>query len=83
MKLEFMEFVSYIFYGILGSSAILSVNILTRLSRAVEDLNVKLAVLIEKTAGHEKWLEKHDNEIGDLRQQNICTRTNCNLIKKE
>lgn len=77
--MEFMEFVSYVFYGILGSSAVLSVSILQRLSRAVEDLNIKLAVLIEKTAGHEKWLEKHDDEIGVLRQKNVCVNPNCKL----
>lgn len=74
MKMEFMEFVSYVFYGILGSSAVLSVNILTRLSRAVEDLNVKLAVLIEKTAGHEKWLEKHDVEISNIKERASCPK---------
>lgn len=74
MKMEFMEFVSYVFYGILGSSAVLSVNILTRLSRAVEDLNVKLAVLIEKTAGHEKWLEKHDVEINNIKERASCPK---------
>lgn len=72
--MEFMDFVSYVFYGVIGSATLFAVNILSRLSRSIEDLNIKLAVMIEKTSGHEKWLEKHDSEIGTLRERAACNK---------
>ena len=64
--LEYSQIVTWVFYAmatVIGGGVL---NILRKLTSSVEELNIKMAVLIEKTAYHEKELEKHDNRIGAL-----------------
>lgn len=64
--MEFGKFVEWAFYGTIGSSCVYAVAILSDLRSSVEKLNERVAVIIEKTAWHEKQLEKHDARINNL-----------------
>lgn len=61
--MEFAKFIEWAFLGILSGCAIYGVQILAALSRSIHELNNKISIIIEKTAWHEKWLERHDDEI--------------------
>lgn len=57
--MEFAKFVEWAFYGIVGGCAVVGV-------RTLSELNVKIAVIIEKMSSHEKRLDKHDEQIENL-----------------
>lgn len=63
---DFSHFVEWAFYGIVGGASVFAVNILAKLRDSVEALNVRVAVIIEKTETHEKILERHEGEIKNL-----------------
>jgi len=65
--MDFSKFVEWAFYGVVGYAAIAVVQLLSMLKKEIAELNSKIAIIIEKTAWHEKWLEKHDDEISKLR----------------
>lgn len=67
--MDFSKFIEWAFLGIISGSAIYAVGILGSLRNSVNELNNKIATVIEKTAWHEKWLEKHDLEILNLRDK--------------
>lgn len=54
--MNFNQFIEWGFLGIISACGPAIVYLLY-------DLNNKIAVIIEKVAWHEKWLEKHDQEI--------------------
>ena len=64
--MNFPQFVEWVFYGIIGGSSVYAVNVLSDLKSSIEKLNERVAVIIEKTAWHEKQLEKHDERINNL-----------------
>lgn len=66
VEMEFTQFIQWTFYGVIGFSSIFAVSILSSLKNSVNELNSKIAVIIEKTAWHEKWLERHDDEINKI-----------------
>ena len=66
--MEFQKFVEWAFYGIMGGAAVWGVSLLAGLKNSVEKLNQQIAVIIEKTAWHEKWLERHDEEIAKIKR---------------
>lgn len=68
--MDFSKFVEWVFYGVVGYAAIAVVQLLALLKKEIAELNSKIAIIIEKTAWHEKWLEKHDEEIQKLRTGN-------------
>lgn len=49
--MDFQHFVEWSFYGIMGTCAV-------AIARSIMDLNVKIAVVIEQLAGHEKRIER-------------------------
>lgn len=58
--MEFKSFIEWSFLGIIGLSAPAIVALMWK-------MNDKLAVIIEKVAWHEKWLERHDEDIKNLK----------------
>jgi len=73
--MEFAKFVEWVFYGLIGGCAVYGVAILSKMNESIQDLNVKIAVVIEKTGSHEKRLDKHDDlfeSIKKNRGQNVC-----------
>ena len=58
--MNFSQFVEWGFLGILSACGPAIVLLLW-------GLNNKIAIIIEKVAWHEKWLEKHDDEIRSMK----------------
>jgi len=65
---EFTQFVQWVFYGVIGSATVYGVSILASLKNSINELNKQIAIVIEKTTWHEKWLERHDDEIRILKK---------------
>jgi len=73
--MDFQAFVSWCFYGLIGGCAVYGVAILAKMNESIQDLNVKIAVVIEKTGSHEKRLDKHDDLFENMKKnrgQNVC-----------
>lgn len=64
--ISFPHFVEWAFMAIVSGAAVFAVNTLRNLDRSVNELNVQIAIIIEKTASHERWLERHDEEISKI-----------------
>lgn len=64
--MDFTKFVEWVFYGVVSAIGVYGVSILSNLNQSVKILNERVAVIIEKTAWHEKWLERHDLELNRL-----------------
>lgn len=67
--MDFSKFIEWTFYGVIGFSSVFAVSILSSLKNSVNELNNKIATIIEKVTWHEKWLERHDDEITNLREK--------------
>jgi len=61
--MEFTKFVEWVFYGVVGGCAVYMVQILSGLKESVDDLNIKMATIIEKTTNHERRIEKLEDKI--------------------
>ena len=71
--MDFSKFVEWVFYGVLGFCALFSVGILASLKNSVSELNTKIGIIIEKTIWIEKTLDRHQNEIENIK----CKRKGC------
>lgn len=60
--MEFAKFVEWAFYGIIGGCAVVGV-------KSLLDLNVNIAVIIERIANHDKRLDKAEEQIEELKNQ--------------
>ena len=67
--MDFAKFVEWAFYGIVGGCSVYGVNVLAQLKDSVSSLNEKMAAIIERTTNHEKRLDKHDEQIENLRNK--------------
>lgn len=67
--MEFDKFVEWAFYGVIGSSAVYGVSILSRLNASVNSLNIKIAVILEKIANHEEKIDKLDNRVSKVEKE--------------
>lgn len=56
--MDFIEFAKYIFYGLMGGVASYGVYVLAKIQASIEELNVKVAVVISRSDSHEKRLDK-------------------------
>ena len=45
--MEFAQFVQWTFYGVIGFTALFAVNVLSGLRRSVDDLNNKIAIIMQ------------------------------------
>jgi hypothetical protein len=57
--MDFNAFKEWAFLGLLSGG----VYILYTLKQAIDDLNIKMAVIIEKTGNHERRIENLENKI--------------------
>lgn len=60
---QFSEFVQWGFYSVLTGCAVYLTSILNGLKGSVDELNVKMATIIEKTSNHEKRIEKLEDKL--------------------
>lgn len=56
--MDFVEFKEWVFLGLLAGG----VGILYALKQSVEELNVKVAVIVERTANHERRIENLESK---------------------
>lgn len=60
--MEFAKFVEWAFYGIMGGCAVTGV-------KSLLDLNVNIAVIIERISNHDKRIDKAEEQIEELKNQ--------------
>lgn len=61
--MEFSNFLTWGFTGLLSGILVYAVKVLTDIKLSVEELNERMATIIEKTAWHEREMEKMSNRI--------------------
>lgn len=61
--MEFSQFIQWAFYGFISFGAYSAIKILGELKDNVSLLNEKLAVVLEKTAWHEKQIMDHGDRL--------------------
>lgn len=61
--MNFTQFIEWVFYGVIGFAAFRMVGILDQLQASVESLNVKIAVIIERSDNHEKRIERLEEKV--------------------
>ena len=61
--IDYNQLIQWVFFGVVGFAAVFAVNVLQSLKNSVEQLNEKIAIIIEKTVWIEKTLDKHQKEI--------------------
>ena len=65
----FAYFIQWGFYGLLLYFAYDLKATIKSMSKSVESLNLKVAVVIEQTEGHKSLLDKHDERIYNLERE--------------
>jgi hypothetical protein len=66
--IDYNQFIQWLFFGVIGFAASFSVIILAGMKRSVDDLNIRIGTIIEKTFWIEKTLERHQGEIENLKR---------------
>jgi len=59
----FSNFIEWAFQGLIAGSVVYGVNALSKLRDSIDELNSKIAVILEKNIWHERELEDHDERI--------------------
>ena len=62
-------FVEWAFKVLLAGGLTYGLTLIGRLTASIEALNVKIAVLIERTETHAKTIEKHDERISEIERK--------------
>lgn len=73
MKMQFSEFMQYLFYSLLSFCAVYVTGTLSKLRESIDSLNAHIATLLEKTSWHEKQIERHDEKISNIEKHIIQT----------
>lgn len=66
--MEFTKFVEWAFYAMVLANAAYVTSIIAKVKDAVDELNVKFAVLVEKQVNHDsenERIEKHISKLED------------------
>ena len=63
---EFPQFVQWSFELIVSGGIVYGVAVLGGLKKSIEELNVKMAQVIERMTHHEKAIDKHDERISKI-----------------
>lgn len=64
--MRFNDFVSWAFYGMITGAIVLSANSLQNLTSGVSELNLKLAVIVERTEVLSREVSEHNERIIQL-----------------
>lgn len=67
--LEFAQFIEWVFYGVVSGGVIIAVKILGDMTDSINQLNIKMAILIEKTSNHETELMKSHEVATDFNKR--------------
>lgn len=74
--MQFDQFVSWAFQASLTGAVIYGVTLLGRMRDSIDELNIKVAVIIERTASHEKTLDFHNDRITKIEARGRLLETN-------
>lgn len=58
LMIQYQDFIQWLFYGVVGGSAIYGVQILGKMKESIDSLNINVATLLERSASHEKRIER-------------------------
>lgn len=61
--MNFSNFIEWAFQGLIAGAVVYGVNALSKLRDSIEELNSKIATILEKNIWHERALEDHDDRI--------------------
>lgn len=64
--MQFDQFLSWGFTGLISGILIYGVKVLQDIKASVEELNKRMATIIEKTSWHEKEMEKINGRIDNM-----------------
>jgi hypothetical protein len=67
--MDFSKFVEWVFYGVLGGSAIYGVSILAHLKNSIDQLNQRMAQIVEKTQWHERTIDDHNERFKETEER--------------
>lgn len=65
---DYNTLIQWIFFGVVGSSFMIAVNILSQLRKSIDQLNVQMATIITTISYHEKTIEVLKQEIDMIRE---------------
>lgn len=60
---SWQQFAQWMFYGVLSFVALYLARTMELMRRSIERLNIRIAVVIEKTANHEKRITKIEKKF--------------------
>lgn len=66
MEPHLNEMIQYAFYALMSGVATYGVAVLSSMRTSIDTLNVKIAIVIERSDQHDKRLDKHDNRLEKL-----------------
>lgn len=66
MEPHLNEMVQYGFYALMSLVATYGVSVLASMRGSIDTLNVKIAIVIERSDQHDKILDKHDTRLSKL-----------------
>jgi hypothetical protein len=66
---DFPHFMQWAFEGIIAGGIIYGVGILGGLKKSIEELNIKMALVIERMTHHEKAIDKHDERLAKIEER--------------
>lgn len=69
--MRFHHFITWVFYGALAFAGYRVVEIMDRLESSVNELNVKMAIVIQQNAIHERQIDSHEGRLRQLESQRI------------
>lgn len=68
-RLKFSHFVDRIFWALLTASVVYAASELKTVSTSVEELNIKMGVVVEKISNAEKRVDSQDRKIERIEEQ--------------
>lgn len=60
------KFMDWLFYGVLAYSAMSITGNIEKMQNSINELNVKMGIVVEKTSIHEAQLQRQDERIRAL-----------------
>lgn len=66
MEPHLNEMIQYGFYGLMSFVATWGVAVLSNMKTSIDTLNIKLAIVIERSDHHDKMLDRHDTRLSKL-----------------
>lgn len=69
MDMSFDKFIQWAFLGLVSGGVVYGMRFAAVISKSIGELNIKLATLLERTAGHSREIEEHTGRINRLERE--------------